>query len=172
MKKRTSRDKHNVWRKIRAIPHVCCMVCFLDLFLLLAVLVEIKQNFCCGVVHLRIDHLSVSLCLFCDKVSWSLLDLLENCTVFYILNTLNPIDFENNLMKTMGKTVVNPFPNKPWFLCVCSTSLMKTLWEKEKLLMTSNFPFFHSVFYSFGEPSIIFIKFEIVVCKLFQFERV
>ena len=32
-----------------------------------------------------------------------------------------------------------PFPNKPWFLRVCSRSLLKTLWEKEKLLVTSNF---------------------------------
>ena len=31
----------------------------------------------------------------------------------------------------------NPFPNKPWFLRVCSKSLLKTLWEKEKLLVTS-----------------------------------
>ena len=36
---------------------------------------------------------------------------------------------------------INPFPNKPWFLRVCSTSLLKTLWEKEKLLVTSNFSF-------------------------------
>ena len=36
----------------------------------------------------------------------------------------------------------NPFPNKPWFLHVYSTSLLKTLWEKEKLLVTSNFPVF------------------------------
>ena len=35
----------------------------------------------------------------------------------------------------------NFFPNKPWFLCVCSTSALKTLWEKEKLLMTSNSSF-------------------------------
>ena len=35
----------------------------------------------------------------------------------------------------------NPFPNKLCFLRVCSTSLWKTLWEKEKLLMTSNFSF-------------------------------
>ena len=41
-----------------------------------------------------------------------------------------------------------PFPNKPWFLRVCSTSLfIKTLWEKEKLLVTSNFSFSHSVFF-------------------------
>ena len=38
------------------------------------------------------------------------------------------------------------FPNKPWFLLVCCASLLKTLWEKEKLLVTSNFSFSHSVF--------------------------
>ena len=67
---------------------------------------------------------------------------------------------------------INPFPNKPWFLCVCSASLFKTLWEKEKLLVTSNFSFSQSVFNPFEELSSIFIKFEIVVCKLFQFGRV
>ena len=41
---------------------------------------------------------------------------------------------------------INPFPNKPWILRVCSTSLLKTLWEKEKLLVTGNFSFSHSVF--------------------------
>ena len=46
--------------------------------------------------------------------------------------------------------LVNSFPNKPRFLRVYSTSIMKTLWEKEKLLVTSNFSFFHSVFYPFG----------------------
>ena len=65
-----------------------------------------------------------------------------------------------------------PFPNNPWFLRVSSTSLLKTLWEKKKLLVTSNFFFYHSVFYLFRELSAIFVKFEIVVCKLFQFERV
>ena len=65
----------------------------------------------------------------------------------------------------------NPFPNKPWFLRVCSTSLLKTLWEKEKLLVMSNFSFSHSVFYPFGKLSAILINFEIVVCKFFQFGR-
>ena len=72
-------------------------------------------------------------------------------------------------VKTM---LVNPFPNKPWVLCVCSTSLLKTLWLMEKLLVTSNFSFSNSVFYPFVELSAVFIQFEIVVCKLFQFERV
>ena len=44
----------------------------------------------------------------------------------------------------------------------------ETLWEKEKLLVTSNFSFSHSVFNPFGELSTIFKKFEIVVCKLFS----
>ena len=67
---------------------------------------------------------------------------------------------------------LNPFENNPWFLQVCSTSLLKTQWEKEKLLVTSNFSFFHSVFYLFGELSAFFIEFEIIICKLFQFGRV
>ena len=66
---------------------------------------------------------------------------------------------------------INPFPNKPLFLRVCSTGLLKTLLEKEKLLVMSNFSFSCSVFYPFGELSAIFIKLEIVVCKLFQFGR-
>ena len=63
----------------------------------------------------------------------------------------------------------NRFPNKPWFLRVCGAKLLKTLWEKKKLLVTSNFFFSHSVFYPFIEISAIFIIFEIVVCELFQF---
>ena len=76
------------------------------------------------------------------------------------------------LGKSFIQDTLNPFPNKPWFLRVCSTSLLKILWEKEKLLVTSNFSFSHSVFYPFWEFSAMFFKFEIVVCKLCQHERV
>ena len=69
-------------------------------------------------------------------------------------------------------SLLNPFLNKLWFLHACSTSLLKTLWEKEKLLITSNFSFSYSVFHLFGEFSTISITFKIVVCKLFQFGRV
>ena len=61
------------------------------------------------------------------------------------------------------------FPNKRWFLRVSKTSLLKTLREKEKLLVMSNFSFSHSVFHAFDKLFAIFIKSEIVVCKLFQF---
>ena len=40
----------------------------------------------------------------------------------------------------------NLFPNKPW-LCVFSTSLLKTLWKKEKLPVTSNFSISHGLFH-------------------------
>ena len=66
----------------------------------------------------------------------------------------------------------NPFPNKPWLLHVCYTKFLKTMWEKEKLLITNNFSFSLSVFYPFGKLPAILIKFETVVCKLFPFGRV
>ena len=50
--------------------------------------------------------------------------------------------------------------------------VLKTLSEKEKLLITSNFSFSHSVFYPFEDFSAIFIRVKIVVYKLFQFGRV
>ena len=67
---------------------------------------------------------------------------------------------------------IQTFSKQALFFRVCSKSLLKTLWEKEKLLVMSNFSFFPSVFYPFGGTSAIFIKFKIVVSKLFQFGRV
>ena len=78
----------------------------------------------------------------------------------------------DSVVNCVKHILFNPFPKKPWFVRVCSTSLLKTLWEKEKLLVTSNFSFSHSVFYPFGELSAILIKFDIVVCKLIEFGRV
>ena len=60
------------------------------------------------------------------------------------LSFANPLNLENSKMFVLVNTVVlqvNPCPNKPWFLHVCSTSLLKTLLEKEKLLIMSNFSF-------------------------------
>ena len=39
------------------------------------------------------------------------------------------------IMNLKGQNyIINPFPSNPWFLCVCSTRLLITLREKEKLL--------------------------------------
>ena len=86
-------------------------------------------------------------CILNMKIQWTFLTLsFQDCAFFNIYS----------------------FPNKPWFLHVCSTSLLETQWEKEKLLVSSNFSFSDSVSYPFGELSAIFIKFESVVCKLFH----
>ena len=74
-------------------------------------------------------------------------------------------------LKTDSSQRLNSFPNKPWFLCVCSTSLLKTLLEKKKLLVTSNFSFYYSVFYHFGERSAIFIKFKMSSANSFNLEE-
>ena len=65
---------------------------------------------------------------------------------------------------------VNPFTNKPLILHVYNVDLVETLWAKEKLLVIRNFCFF-SLFSIPGEL-LIFIKFKIIVCKLFQFSSV
>ena len=62
--------------------------------------------------------------------------------------------------------------NNHWFLRVCSTSLSKTLLEKDEFLVMSNFSFLDSVLYPFGELFAFFIKFKTVVCQLSQFGRV
>ena len=86
--------------------------------------------------------------------------------------TNHVMGFVKEYIYSLFSTSFNPFANKLLFLRVYITSLLKTRWEKEKLLITSNFSFSHSVFYSSGELSAILIKFKIVVCKLFQFGKV
>ena len=49
--------------------------------------------------------------------------------------------------------IFNFSTNKPLFSRVCSTSILKRLGEKEKLLVMSNFSFSHSVFYLFEKLS-------------------
>ena len=69
--------------------------------------------------------------------------------------------------RTRSKYKHKPFPKQALVLRVCSTILLKTLWEKEKLLVTSNFSFSHSVFYQLREISAFFNRYEIAICKLF-----
>ena len=66
----------------------------------------------------------------CDHICKSLwmYYLLSMPAHFFKLN--GPCHGEGGLMQ------FNPFQNKPWFLCVCSTRLLETLWEKEKSLIT------------------------------------
>ena len=90
---------------------------------------------------------------------------MQNIKIYIHSNTLLNASSKTNMFST-------PFPNKPWLhvlICVCSKSLWKTLWVKEKLLIKSNFSFSHSVLHPFRELKVICTKLKIVVCKLFQF---
>ena len=63
------------------------------------------------------------------------------------------------------------FPNKPWFLHVYNASLLKTLWEKEILLVTRLFSFSHSVFYLFQELSAISTELKLSSAKSFNLDE-
>ena len=80
----------------------------------------------------------------------------------------HPVDHSSSLLENRRNVVWNYIltlsQTSPGFLRVCSTSLLKTLMEKEKLLVTSNFAFSISVFYLFGQLSAIFIT--IYNCRL------
>ena len=58
----------------------------------------------------------------------------------------NKLHVFENIDADLSCILFNTFPNKPCFLHVCSTSLLKTLREKKKLLVTSNFSFFPQCF--------------------------
>ena len=60
------------------------------------------------------------------------------------------------------------FPQTNRKKLVCRASLLKTLWGKEKLLVTSNFSFSHSVFCPVRELSTIFLIKLKIVCKVFR----
>ena len=58
----------------------------------------------------------------------------------------------------------SPFPNKPWFLRVWGTGLLKTL-GKGEIARNEHFLLYSQCFYPFGELTTIFMKSEIYVCK-------
>ena len=73
-------------------------------------------------------------------------------------------------LESICSRLINPFPNKPWFLRVCSTSPLKTLWEQEKLLVTSNF-FFYQCFLPFMENFQPFSNLKLSSAKSFNLDQ-
>ena len=74
--------------------------------------------------------------IFCHRqqITYEILWHMENLIVrniFFLLHTVF----------TGFVPSINPFPTKPWFSHVCSTCLMKTVWEKEKLFVDEQFLF-------------------------------
>ena len=69
------------------------------------------------------------------------------CTALYHTNCNLPMEEVSRTSIFSFSNSLTLFPNKPCFLSVCSTGPLKTLWEKDKSLIMSNFSFSHSVFY-------------------------
>ena len=91
--------------------------------------------------------------LLCSAPSWSTVSQIVPCFTNYKWRELhrniveraehvgnllfrNTCNLEQPKLLWWGKKF-NSFPSKPWFLRVCSTSPMKTLWQKRKLLAMS-----------------------------------
>ena len=65
-----------------------------------------------------------------------------------------------------------PFPDKLWFFTCLQYKSFENTVGKGEISRNEQFLLFHSVFYLLEELSAIFIKLEIIVCKLLQFGRV
>ena len=61
----------------------------------------------------------------------------------------------SNFKKKQRGPSVNPFPNKPWFLCVCSTSLLKYCGKRRNCSLRAISPF-PTVFYTHLESFLLF----------------
>ena len=64
---------------------------------------------------------------------------------------------------------LNPFPNKPWVLRVCNTKSLENNVGNGEIARDEQFLHFSQCSILFEKLSAIFVKFEIVVCKLFQY---
>ena len=102
------------------------------------------------------------MCIYCQLVFFE--EFLFVCLCLYILVSKYQITPLKNL-------ILNTFPNKPLFLHVSSTSLLKTLWEIEKLVITSNFSFFHNVFYPLENSLPFSSKLELSSANIFHLEE-
>ena len=98
--------------------------------------------------------------------------VLKGDKIHNLLHRVNDVSKKNffamGLSRLISHGVFQPFPKQALvFTCLqfCSSSLFENTVGKGEIAC-------YSVFYSFGELSAIFIKFEIVVCKPFLFGRV
>ena len=75
-------------------------------------------------------------------------------------------------MHDCGQRAVSSFNTQLDFQRTWVINLLKTLWKKEKMLVTSIFSCFHNVLYPIKDKSLIFSFCSFVVRKCVQSERV
>ena len=87
--------------------------------------------------------------------------LLQKTKTIQSCSNPGPQDYESNTLPLSHTGLpFNPLPNNTTFQHTKDIQLWKTLWEKEKLLVVSNFSFSHNVFYP------IWYLFSILKCRL------
>ena len=83
------------------------------------------------------DHSTQGFSRLIDKIDFiGPYNLVTTCLVQCISGMNLTYFCQNRLKEKYALHRVCPFPNKLWFLRVCRTNILKTLWEKEKLLET------------------------------------
>ena len=115
-----------------------------------------------GALHVTFEIQVCQLSTFCfpallDSASWDSEGILrkKKLTDFLVTYKLKGFELgwseglENLTSVDTFHKCIKPFPDKPRFLCVCSTSLLKTLQEKGEITQKEQFPLFPQCFVPF-----------------------
>ena len=90
----------------------------------------------------------------------------------WTMNMRKTYDSNNRNGKPFPKVGINPLLHNHYFLHLQKRELLKTLWKKEKMLVSSIFSFLHNVFYSSQHKLQFLSQNYFVVCKCFEFRLV
>ena len=82
------------------------------------------------------------------------------------------LQFRRDKLKVCWFMLFNSLPHSSDFQQPQERSLLKTSWEKEKMLVTSIFSFFYNVFYPIKDRNYHLSYIYFVVCKCFQFSYI
>ena len=103
----------------------------------------------------KISYGPVFLFINCTDLEW--------CDDIYNVSRQNKVTCTNLALKSFKHEPVNPTLHRYSIKRINNTQLLKTLWEKKKLLIMSNFFFSHNLFYSIGKIVSPFVnKFDII----------
>ena len=89
----------------------------------------------------------------------------DNCTNLSTIKISAPFQYNPEVI------ILNPLPNNATFWRTKDIYLWKRFWEKQKLLVTSNFSFSHNVFYPVWHIFFILNALSNVVCNLKTFRE-
>ena len=128
------------------VIHNCLFIFSKNSFLLLASLKKGKTSVFNALILFRVAFLLKIFYNFClgRKSRNFSLKFIYSVTIYLLLIIFTKSygfrsKFQKCFLRRFQRKGLNPFPNKPWFLRVCRVSILKTLWEKEKLLVSKIF---------------------------------